>query len=147
MSYKLIEKVLTNYNFIEQIIDFEEDITMKTVEYTHGPINHTGGGSNPTEDEAIRLMNWQEKVKEIKRLIQKIHIAVDKLPLAEREIIEYYYMQGKSWIEVSKEVNFSIRHCHRLKRKAIKKLSIYCFIPNAKKYNLIIDEVIIDEIS
>lgn len=146
MSYKLIEKVLINYKFLEEIINLEEEVTLETIEYTNGPMSNMGC-SKPTENEAIRLLDRKEKINYIANLINIIRIATNRLPVLEKKVIELFYFEQKNWDEVAVIVRFSKRHCQRTRRIAIKKLSLLCFIANTDSYNMLIDELLYDRIS
>jgi RNA polymerase sigma factor (sigma-70 family) len=106
-------------NWADEVFgDSEEEFTLKV---------HPGG----IEKEAIAGLSYEDKrgaedEEETFReeTILKVREAVEKLSLLERQFIEYFYFDDKSYREISVILNKSIRRLERIHNRALGKLKI-----------------------
>jgi hypothetical protein len=85
------------------------------------------------DDLTQHIVNVRENLlaekKKLSGLIAKIDNAIDSLSEDERTIIQGYYIEQLNWYEVAYKVQYSERHCKRLRTRAIWYMSksLYCY--------------------
>jgi hypothetical protein len=85
------------------------------------------------DDLTQHIVNVRENLlaekKKLSGLIAKIDNAIDSLSEDERTIIQGYYIEQLNWYEVAYKVQYSERHCKRLRTRAIWYISksLYCY--------------------
>ena len=135
-NYSKVEDLLKNYNMkkinienLKQEIEYvKEDTEMKGISYD-------GVSTSPTNEiksivESTVLGNM-EKVSYLEHLIKRHQVDLDKLDNAlealedvERTVVVEKYINAKQWWQVAIVVRFSETHARRIRKQAIKKLSI-----------------------
>lgn len=101
----------------------------------------TGGGRSeltPAEAEAAKRIAIQEgierkrlEVERIERAIRKVDRALDALPGQDRQLVEGYYFERKSWKELSIDHFMTEKWARVATGKAVKKMAgmIFGFFP------------------
>ena len=88
------------------------------------------GGTRQSHD---RIGNYIDDLSEVKDKIRELDLemerrelrvleAIASLPNDEGNVMYYRYIKRMSWKRVASSVNFSVKHCQWLRRKAIEKL-------------------------
>lgn len=83
--------------------------TVQALDYTKSVQASVGNVSNPTEKQAMRIMNLKEKLlkkrQEQIEMLEKIDEFVDSIENGEiRAIMRYHYLLGNSWTATSFKV-------------------------------------------
>lgn len=98
-------------------------------EYTGGG---SGGWEKPSTEEAecMRKEKMREDIKgkraeheKLEKRLQALEEDMDALPDAEREILQFRFVQGESWDSVAARVNRSNSCCRSIGRKAIESMT------------------------
>ena len=136
-EYKLIETVLVNYKFLEEIVKMEVDFNnLKGVTYKHTTLDgHANNDS--TQKEAFKRIERKNDLLKINVLLSYVKNAFNKLPDLDKKIIELYYFDKQNWNEVAREVHCSTRHCMRRRTTAINRINKYCYFEDIHRYVLI----------
>ncbi|MTI49688.1 MAG: hypothetical protein FH761_17800 [Firmicutes bacterium] len=134
--YKSTEKILYSYKMLKVSIDnLESEIVELKKESGMGAINYDTQKTSPTfkinkntEDQAIKNIteiDLKEKLIEVTtNKISRIERALDALNDKEKTIVEMRYFEGKQWFEIAYKIQYSERHCKRIRSNTIKKLAI-----------------------
>jgi len=133
-EYKLIETVLANYKFLEEIVKMEVDFNnLKGVTYKHTSLDgHANNDS--TQNEAFKRIERKNDLLKINVLLNYVKNAFNKLPDLENNTIRLYYLDGKNWDTVANNVHCSVRHCKRKRNAGIQTMSLYCYFDDIKSY-------------
>ncbi len=73
---------------------------------------------------AARLDELERKLDEKYKIAVELRVKIEMditqmIDEDERNALRYYYLEGMTWYEVGKKMNFSIRHIQRIGRSAI----------------------------
>lgn len=63
-----------------------------------------------------------KKLEESYELLHRIEKAIEVLPEREQYLIRARYIEGKTWEEISGEMEYALRHVYRLHKEALKEL-------------------------
>lgn len=86
--------------------------------------------SNPTESAVMNIPDsvrrkMDELNSEIERL-ERLQVAIltelCKLPLLEKNILTYFYLNNFKWVQIAKRVHYSETQCKKIRNKALDKL-------------------------
>jgi DNA-directed RNA polymerase specialized sigma24 family protein len=75
-----------------------------------------------TEEQGITLAQLRNDIDDITREILIIENALRVLTFKERQVIEMFYWLGFSWERISIRINYTERHCKRIRTNAIHKM-------------------------
>ena len=132
-KYQEVEQMLKNYNMTKINIEntekeielLEEEDGIKAVGYEMGGSGGEGSAIERVALENVEKLNKKEmKIKKAKLEIEKIDNAIEGLSEHKREIIKGKYLDGLQWWQISGIVEYSERHCKRLRTEAIKELIV-----------------------
>lgn len=117
---------------IERCIEKAEEIKarmegIKGTDYSKDKVNCSLDGGL-MENLVGELVQVEEKIRKLSNLCKDLERAIAELSEVERIIITRYYIEPmyrdkRTWIAIAFEVNFSERHCKRLRNEAIEKIS------------------------
>lgn len=128
-------KLLEDYRIKEaKIEDLEQEIIFIKDNRDIKGINYDGVSTSPTNEiNSIvenAVISSMEKVDYLEHLIKKEMVdinrivrALEKLDEVERQIVADRYIDGKQWHVVARKSNYSERHCKRLGKQALLKIS------------------------
>ena len=128
--FKKTENLLYNYTNIDaelEIIEFKlKDISVGAISYEERTAA-TNEIHSSVEDKTLKVLELQEKRKELlfkKELIEK---ALNLLDKTERELVEFRYfsLRKPSWLYVSMQLNLSEMSCLRIRNRVINKIGMY----------------------
>jgi DNA-directed RNA polymerase specialized sigma subunit len=134
MKMEELKESLQGYSYYKQAIENIE-LNIKEIEFeilgTPGMSNEektsrSNSFHSATEDQAIKLINQKDALKALLRkkelIINKIDNALSSLTDEEKHIIRMFYIEGKSWREISININYAERTCRLKREKALKKM-------------------------
>lgn len=130
MFFKKTENLLYNYTNIDaelEIIEFKlKDISVGAISYEERTAS-TNEIHSSVEDKTLKVLDLEEKRKELlfkKELIEK---ALNLLDKTERELVELRYFSSRkpSWVHVARRLYMSEITCLRVRNRIIKKIGIY----------------------
>jgi len=79
-----------------------------------------GTHSDPVGNGVVKLAELEEELQqrivELEEKIRSIEAEINALPPRERAVIRARYVDGLSWLKVSKAVHYSRDHCLRINR-------------------------------
>lgn len=110
---------------LEAMLQLEAAPKTTKYEYTGGG---SGGWDKPSTEEAETFrkekmqyeLQWKKgEYRKLQRMMRTLQEDMDALPDAEREIIQFRFVQGESWESVAQRVNRSNSCCRSIGRKAI----------------------------
>ncbi len=86
--------------------------------------------SNPTEFTVLnipahisrRMELLRSEVERLASLKTAILAEIDKLPLVEKNIIDFFYFKGLQWVQISSRVHYSVTQCKKIRNRALEKL-------------------------
>ena len=73
--------------------------------------------------------------------LNRLDAAIGSLDMQHRQVIIYRFIKGYSWNEITQEMSYSVRMCHKLKDASLEKLA-YIFY-GERAFELMIGECII----
>ena len=145
-KYKLVEMILNNYHFLQDLIEMESEINnLKSVKYQH-TTSQGNYNSDKTQKAAFEKIERDEDILKVSVLVDYIEKAIEKLPDLEKKTIKKYYIQRLNWTTVSQAVHCSIRHCQRKRRNGINILSNLLYFDKTGEYYKIFDKLLADNI-
>ncbi len=76
------------------------------------------------------VINREKEIKKLKNKIIKNELFLDRLDRSmeklldelSQEILKLFYIENEPWFKIAEEVSLSIRHCKRIRSKAINEL-------------------------
>jgi DNA-directed RNA polymerase specialized sigma24 family protein len=108
------------------------DYTTQAITYDKVKVSPTNKISKEVEEEVIRTLSKIEELeKDIKQesgLITKIDRAINNLSSIHKEIIEYKYIEGLSWNQITDKINYSERSLRHKRSEAVKSIAITLFV-------------------
>jgi len=69
------------------------------------------------------LREIEAEVERLQRLRSQIFGALKLLPYYEKQVVWYYYIDGKRWAWIARAVGYSVMQCQRLRDSAIEGLA------------------------
>lgn len=133
------EKTLRSYKQLKaniKILEKENKMlanmiaTLPAIEYDSIKVQSSGLG-NPTEKDALKLMERRLKVKNelenTKHMIFKIDTAMSSLDEIHRRVVQMSFIEGKSWVSMSMKLDYSERQLRRIRDVAVYKVTIAFF--------------------
>lgn len=125
--FKKTENMLYNYTNIEteiEIIDFKlKDISVGAIAYEErtAPTNEI---HSSVEDKALKVLELEEKKKQLLFKKQLIDKALKLLDKTERELVElrYFGLRKLNWSHVAAKMNLSDITCMRMRNKIINEI-------------------------
>lgn len=126
-EFKFIEGLLTNHRRYPKWINEREQEILYPYRETDGNIGGGSSGiiSNETERIASMLVH-DKRLNELKKQFETVSWALGDSNRATREIIVGYYMtcpKVETWRSLSEAVNFSQRHCKRMRDNFVVKVA------------------------
>lgn len=85
----------------------------------------TSSGSSQERLADLKMDLSEIYLSEIHTLVAEeiaIEKAIDRLDPASRTLMRHRYIDGLSWEDICKSMNYSKRHLHRIRRKALEKI-------------------------
>ena len=123
ISYGLIISSIENLK--DQLNNMEYN-GLRTTKIDGMPSN--ANNSSITEIEALIMISKKEVMKKnlekSKTIIRVIYRGLDSLSKVEKQVIVGYYIEGKTWDELSEIVAFSVRTCNRIRNEGLKKMTV-----------------------
>jgi len=126
------KRLLTSYRSIMKSIENIKD-QIKNMEYTGirpsklDGMPHNPSGESVTEIEALIMISkkevLRENLKKNKTILRVIDRSLETLTDIEKQVIVGYYIENKTWDELSKIVTYSPRNCMRIRNNALTKMS------------------------
>ena len=83
-----------------------------------------------------RLTSMMQDLTEVTRIVDKVNRAVDALDLNDQKIIQAYYMNGKSWGEISDVMHYSEKWARERGAKATREIAFIIFDMRARPNGL-----------
>lgn len=126
------KRLLSAYNSIVKSIENIKD-QLQNMDYTGmrpskiDGMPHNPTGVSITEIEALIMISKKEvlhkNLEKNKTIIRIVNRSLEALTDLERTIIVGYYVEGKTWDEISKIATYSPRSCMRIRDNALVKMS------------------------
>lgn len=125
------EELKNHYNLVREIQDLQEEIKqLQSVAKTAGAVHYGSFGGNGRADtigeKLAKLNDLSEyyilKVEESLEQQKHIEREIEKLPVNERRLIRYRYIDGLDWVQVASKMNYSWKQTHRIHGRALQKL-------------------------
>ena len=128
------EELKEHYRLVCEIHDLQEEIKeLQSLQQSIGAVKFGGAGGGSGNSDAIgsklaKLNDMMEyyvlKVEE--RLIQqeKIEKAIENLPVVERRLMRYRYIDCLDWVNVAANLNYSWKQTHRIHSRALNRLKM-----------------------
>ena len=63
--------------------------------------------------------NKKNELTAVRQMLKMIDIAIGSLLQDDRKIITYFYIDGLQWVEISSEMQYSVRHCKRIRNRGV----------------------------
>ena len=79
------------------------------------------GAALARAEELGERLAWH--IAETEEELQKTEAMLDRLPAAQRRILQLRYIRGMEWIDVAEEEHYSERHCRRIHDEAVRTLA------------------------
>lgn len=128
---KLIERWLHNYNQIVKTIkidrEYLNEAPLSGVSYDGISTSETYKIESQTENEALRRLKRETRLKQNIEIITNINEALSLLDPLDKEIITLYYIEGLSWFQVNYSVNLSVTQCRERRNKALVDIQEHIF--------------------
>ena len=127
------EELKEHYRLVCEIHDLQEEIKeLQSLRQSIGAVKFGGAGGGSGNGDAIgskiaKLNDMLEyyvlKVEE--RLIQqeKIENELERLPVTERRLMRYRYIDGLEWKDIMGKMCYSWKQVHRIHGRALQKLN------------------------
>ncbi len=127
------EELKNHYNLVCEIHDLQEEIRqLQSVAKTAGAVKYNSagsgtGGSDTIGEKLAKLNDLMEyyvlKVEESIEQQKRIEAEIEKLPVIERRLIRYRYIDGLDWVHVASKMNYSWQGTHKIHARALKRLA------------------------
>ncbi|MDP4147374.1 MAG: sigma factor-like helix-turn-helix DNA-binding protein [Bacillota bacterium] len=134
MRMEELKESLEGYIYYEQAIE-NIDLNIKEIEYeilgTPGisgqeQTSKSNSFHSVTEDQAITLITkktaLQTLLKKKEIMISKIDNALESLTDEEKNVIKLFYIEHRTWQDISCRLNYSERTCRYRRESALKKM-------------------------
>lgn len=108
---------------LETISAIRDSLYVRAVSYDNIPVSHCSH-DDPIGKAISKITDYEKEVNDkINRLVE-LKIAIIKtircIPdIRYRKLLTKYYVEGKSWEQVAEEMNYGIRHIHKLHGNAL----------------------------
>lgn len=90
---------------------------------TDMPISNSGLVVSNIEETIAKIdelrIDYQTKLNSLLDSQKKVEEMIDKLPVKERCLMRYRYIDGFSWIKICELMNYSYRTVHRIHKNAL----------------------------
>ena len=127
------EELKEHYRLVCEIHDLQEEIKeLQSLQKTIGAVKFGGAGGTGSGDtiggKLAKLNDLMEyyvmKIEE--RIVQqeKIEKAIETLPVTERLLMRYRYIDGLDWVNVAANMNYSWKQTHRIHSRALNRLKM-----------------------
>ena len=126
------EELKEHYKLACEIKDLQEEIKqLQSVAKTAGAVNYgsfgSGSGGSDTIGEKLAKLNdlmeyYVLKVEESMEHQRHIESEIEHLPVNERRLIRYRYIDGLHWVQVASKMNYSLEQTYRIHGSALLKL-------------------------
>jgi len=126
------EELRGHYRLKQETIELEETIeklqlqaqSVGATRITGAP---TGSGSpDKITDNLARIeeliLYYQQKLEKLLIQQKRIEEAIESLPVNERLLMRYRYIDGLEWVDVAAKMNYSWRQTHRIHGMALKRI-------------------------
>ena len=67
----------------------------------------------------------EAEIGKLAKMRTAIRRGIDRLPTFEKLVITKFYIEGKSWVQISGQIHYSCTQCKNIRTKAIKTLARY----------------------
>lgn len=129
---RMIERLLTKYNFMKAIIIEDEKLLnscydLSGVSYDKSPSAPTNEFHSDTENKLLMKIDLETRIESNRMYIARLESAMRLLRDREREVIESFYIDDDSWISISHHMNTSVKQLMRIRDVAIDKMVISMF--------------------
>lgn len=128
-------KILDFYRNIEKEMKFNKRI-LQELEDNYNPIETSNyefnmhSKSSPTEEFALnipeelsdRIKYIQEENLKLARLKAEILKEISSLNYTHKVIVYDFYLNNMKWVQISKQLNYSVRQCKNIRNVAIESL-------------------------
>lgn len=128
-------KILDFYRNIEKEMRFNKKILLE-LEDNYNPIETNNyefnmhSKSSPTEEFALnipeelsyRIKHIQEENLKLARLKAEILKEISSLNYTHKVIVYDFYLNNMKWVQISKQLNYSVRQCKNIRNVAIESL-------------------------
>lgn len=129
---KQIEEWLRSYHRIKKEIELDQaflmDEPLSGISYEGISTGKTNKVVSPTEVKVMMRLKRQERLNTNKELIANLDGGMSLLSAEDRQIIECYYIEGYSWINITQQVNLSESHARRKRNEALAVMQEYIFL-------------------
>lgn len=126
------EELKNHYNLVREIQDLQEEIKqLQSVSKTASAVQYGSAGGNTGNSDTIgaklaKLNDLMEyyvlKVEESLEQRERIEKEIESLPVNERRLMRYRYIDGLDWVHVASKLNYSWRNMHRIHARILEKL-------------------------
>lgn len=141
MEREKVIKILRYYNDIDGHIAFARSVLEDYEDKYYGlhggnPLegipSKAGNISNPTEAAVMnipvsasrKMDELNSEIAKLERLEAAILTEICKLPLLEKNVLTYFYLNSFKWVQIAKRVNYSETQCKKIRNKALDKLGV-----------------------
>lgn len=136
LDYGGVEWALYNYRQFKARLENAQK-TKKYIEDTESGVGaisydgvHTGKTnaiSSPVENAAMTrekmLKSLTAEIQELEVLIHRTDVSFHALPEREQCILRAYYIERRSWQEISEKNNYSVSWCKKMRKKSIEEMT------------------------
>lgn len=126
------EELKEYYRLVCEIRELQEEIKQlqsvwQSVGATRYDIVGGSGGSGDIMGKTFARLNelteyYAQKIEERIQQQEKIETAIEHLPIVERRLMRYRYIDGLDWVNVAARLNYSWKQTHRIHSRALQML-------------------------
>ena len=127
------DELKEHYKLACEIQDLQEEIEqLRGVAKTAGATKYgsTGGSSGCSDTIGKKLARLDEmiehyifRVEECMKQQERIEKEIERLPVNERRLMRYRYIDGLAWADIMGRMNYSWQGVHKIHAKALKRLA------------------------